>query len=213
MIADELQKVNLMIYEVNCLGKKVYKIIYKSVDTVHELVYYIGASGRCNQPTPHRTERSKAMEKMVSTEYGYTLTINEDDTLHIEVYTEDGDLLEVDGRNGILMEASDMEAWLSEEAEEMTLEDAIYGSREFLKDWGVEHEVADAIVEHLATWFARYSTDASKYICELPEEEQEAIRDKVTEALTEQGYTGDDLAEEVELAMTSKVADVEDLAR
>ena len=161
-----------------------------------------------------------AKERRISMEYGYTLTINDDDTLELQVYTEDGDLLEVDGRNGNLMVASDMEAWFSEETEEMTLEDVIYGSREFLQDWGVEYEVAEAIVEHLTVWFARYSTDARdipeseetpEYICELPEEEQEAIRGKVTEALTEQGYTGNDLAEEVELAMTSKVADVEDL--
>lgn len=180
MIADELQKVNLMIYEVNRLVKKVYKIIYKRVDIVHELVYYVGASGRCNHTTPHRTERSKAMakERRISIEYGYTLTINDDDTLELRVYTEDGDLLEVDGKNGILTEASDMEAWLSEESEEMTLEDMVYNSMEFLQGWGVEYEVADAIVEHLDMWLARYSTDASKYICEMSEEEQEAIRIK-----------------------------------
>ena len=50
MIADGLQKVNLLIYVVNRSVKKVYKIIYKSVDTVHELVYYIGVN---------RTERSQ----------------------------------------------------------------------------------------------------------------------------------------------------------
>ena len=44
MVADETVKVNLFIYAVNHSVKIVYKIIYKSVDTVHELVYYTGVN-------------------------------------------------------------------------------------------------------------------------------------------------------------------------
>lgn len=44
-----MQKVNLLIYDVNRSVKKVYKIIYKSVDRVHELVYLIGVNRTGNR--------------------------------------------------------------------------------------------------------------------------------------------------------------------
>lgn len=59
MIADETAKVNLLIYGVNRSVKKVYKIIYKSVDTVHELVYLIGGSRQQTQVEDRQQQEHK----------------------------------------------------------------------------------------------------------------------------------------------------------
>lgn len=41
MIADKKHNVNQIVNGVYIMMKKVYKIIYKSVDSVHEIVYLI----------------------------------------------------------------------------------------------------------------------------------------------------------------------------
>ena len=60
MIASKMQKVNLLIYDVNRSVKKVYKIIYKSVDRVHELVYCIGVNRTGNRKEQNNDQQDMA---------------------------------------------------------------------------------------------------------------------------------------------------------
>lgn len=94
----------------------------------------------------------------VSLKYNYTLTIEEDGSLFLKVETED-DTLEFDGKNGNLMDASDFEAHFNEEEVEMTLDEIIYGTTEYLKDWELGMETIEAIVEDLTPWFKEYAIE------------------------------------------------------
>lgn len=93
----------------------------------------------------------------ISLKNGYTLTINEDDTLVLTVESFEGETLEFDGIKGNLMDASDFETHYTDEDIEYTVAEYKYGSLEFLTDWGVDKEVAKAIVEELTPWFERYA--------------------------------------------------------
>lgn len=93
----------------------------------------------------------------ISLKNGYTLTINEDDTLVLTVESFEGETLEFDGIKGNLMDASDFETHYTDEDIEYTVAEYKYGSLEFLTDWGVDKEVAEAIVEELTPWFERYA--------------------------------------------------------
>lgn len=103
------------------------------------------------------------MNKMnkISLKHGYTLTINEDDTLTLKVETEEG-ILEFDGIKGNLMDASDFEAHFNEEETEMTLNEIICGTTEYLKDWEISEEAITAIIEDLTPWFERYAIEQPK---------------------------------------------------
>lgn len=92
----------------------------------------------------------------ISLKHGYTLTINEDDKVFLKVETED-DTLEFDGIKGNLMDGSDFEAHFDEEDIEMTYEEMLQNSVEFLTDWGVDTETAEAIRDDLKDWFKRYA--------------------------------------------------------
>lgn len=95
-------------------------------------------------------------QNKISLKNGYTLTIDENDMVTLKVETED-DILEFDGREGNLMVASDMESWFDDEKAEMTYEEMLQYSVEFLTDWGVDTETAEAIGDDLKGWFKRYA--------------------------------------------------------
>ena len=95
-------------------------------------------------------------QNKISLKHGYTLTINEDDKVFLKVETED-DILEFDGIKGNLMDGSDFEAHFDEEDIEMTYEEVLQYSVEFLTDWGVDTETAEAIRDDLKDWFKRYA--------------------------------------------------------
>ena len=103
------------------------------------------------------------MNKMnkISLKHGYTLTENEDGSIFLKVETADN-ILEFDGKNGNLMDASDFEAHFNEEETEMTLNEIIYGTTEYLKDWGVDEETTEAIVADLTPWFEEYAIEEPK---------------------------------------------------
>lgn len=93
--------------------------------------------------------------------YNYTLIIGENDMVDLKVYTED-DVLEFDGIKGNLMDGSDFESHFDDEEHEMTLEEMLHYSVEFLTDWGVDEETAKAITEELTEWFKRYAIEEPK---------------------------------------------------
>lgn len=99
----------------------------------------------------------------ISLKNGYTLTINEDDKVFLKVETED-DILEFDGIKGNLMDGSDFEAHFDEEDIEMTYEEMLHYSVEFLTDWGVDKETAEEIRDDLKEWFKRYATQNFKAV-------------------------------------------------
>ena len=132
-----------------------YFIVYP-IDSLCSVHYNIGTSKRQNK----LTERSIEMKKSkISLQNGYTLTINEDDTLVLTVESFEGETLEFDGIKGNLMDASDFESHYADEDIEYTVAEYKYGSLEFLTDWGVDKKVAEAIVEELTPWFQRYAVD------------------------------------------------------
>lgn len=98
----------------------------------------------------------------ISLKHGYTLTINEDDTLTLTVESFEGETLEFDGIKGNLIDASDFETHYTDEDIEYTVAEYKSGSLAFLKDWGVDEEVAEAIVEELTPWFERYAIEEPK---------------------------------------------------
>lgn len=93
----------------------------------------------------------------ISLKNGYTLTINEDDTLTLTVENLEGETLEFDGIKGNLMDASDFETHYTDEDIEYTVAEYKSGSLSFLTDWGVDREAAKAIIEELTPWFERYA--------------------------------------------------------
>lgn len=99
--------------------------------------------------------------KITRPEYNYSILFHEDDTLYMVIKTED-DVLEFDGRNGNLMDASDFEAHFSEEAQDMTLEEIIYGTTEYLKDLDIDEEAIRAIIKDLTPWFEEYVIEEPK---------------------------------------------------
>lgn len=99
-----------------------------------------------------------AKKNRISLKHGYTLAIERDDTLTLIVATED-DTLEFDGFRGILMDASDFESHFDEEEVQMTLTELIRSATDFLKDWGADDEVTEAIVKELTPWFGRYAIE------------------------------------------------------
>lgn len=94
----------------------------------------------------------------ISLKHGYTLVINKDNSVFLKVETED-DVLEFDGIKGNLMDASDFESHYTDEDIEYTASEYKAGALEFLKDWGVDKEAAEAICEDLAPWFAEYAIE------------------------------------------------------
>lgn len=93
----------------------------------------------------------------INLEYGYTLKINEDDTLVLTVYNNEGENLKFDGIKGNLMDASDFETHYTGGDIEYTAEEYKEESLAFLTDWGVDAEVAEAIVKRLTPWFEKYA--------------------------------------------------------
>lgn len=92
----------------------------------------------------------------ISLKNGYTLKIDGNNFVSLKVETED-DILEFDGKKGILMDASDFEAWFEEDENQLTLAELKTATASFLTDWGVEAETAKAIIEELTPWFERYA--------------------------------------------------------
>lgn len=101
------------------------------------------------------------MSNKISLKNGYTLKIDENDFVSLKVQTEE-DTLAFDGKNGNLIDANDFEAWFNEEECEMTLDEMVYGTTEYLKDLGIEEEVVRAIVKDLAPWFRRHAIEEPK---------------------------------------------------
>lgn len=101
-------------------------------------------------------------QNKISLKNGYALTIDENDIVSIKVETED-DILEFDGKKGNLMDASDMESWFDDEDIEMSYEEMLHYSVEFLTDWGVDKEVAEAIRDDLKDWFKRYAAKSGYF--------------------------------------------------
>lgn len=99
------------------------------------------------------------MKDKISLKHGYTLHFNEDDTLSLNIETEEYGTIEIEGRKGNLIDASDFEAYLNDEEEdlEMTLEDLICGTTEWLKDFDIDDETIEAICKDLTPWFERYA--------------------------------------------------------
>lgn len=99
------------------------------------------------------------MANKISLKHGYTLHFNEDDTLSLNIETEDYGTIEIEGRKGNLIDASDFEAYLNDDEEdlEMTLEDLICGTTEWLKDFDIDDETIEAICKDLTPWFKRYA--------------------------------------------------------
>ena len=98
------------------------------------------------------------MNDKISLKHGYTFHFNEDGTFSLKVETAD-DILDLDGKNGILMAASDFESWFNEEDEELTVAELKDGAFSFLTDWGVDTETATDIIEHLGSWFEGYAIE------------------------------------------------------
>lgn len=115
------------------------------------------------------------MSSKINLKYGYSLTIRKDDTLTIVTTDAEGESIEIDGKNGNLMIASDMEAWLDSEYSSETLENLLYSAREFFKDWGVESEVAEAIIKELTPWFERHAISEEDAILQTISNIEEVI--------------------------------------
>lgn len=105
-----------------------------------------------------------ALINKISLKHGYTLTIEKDDCVSLKIDRADDEPLEVDGKNGNLMLASDMEAWFDEEPCEMTLDEIRESTRDWLKDWGVDEDVADAIIYDLTPWFEDYAISVKESV-------------------------------------------------
>lgn len=99
------------------------------------------------------------MANKISLKHGYTLHFNEDDTLSLNIETEDYGTIEIEGRKGNLIDTSDFEAYLNDEEEdlEMTLEDLICGTTEWLKEFDIDDETIEAICKDLTPWFEKYA--------------------------------------------------------
>lgn len=109
-----------------------------------------------NKTMLKRKESEMASTNKISLKHGYTLTIDENDTVLLKVETEE-DNLEFDGIKGNLMDGSDFESHYTDEEFEYTVAEYKSGSLSFLTDWGVDEEAAEAIVKDLTPWFERYA--------------------------------------------------------
>lgn len=99
------------------------------------------------------------MNSKINLKHHYTLIFGENNTFHLRVETEDS-ILDFDGTAlGDIYESSSFEMLSEEKTEPMTLEEYEYSTTEFLKDWEVEPEVAEAIVRDLAPWFEIFAKE------------------------------------------------------
>lgn len=108
-----------------------------------------------------------ATNDKISLKHGYTLHFNEDDTLTLKIETED-DILEFDGKNGNLLDASSFEEF--DEEYKDTLINMYETTMEFFNDWGVDEETALDICDALTPWWEKYAIS-----------EEDAIRKRITE--------------------------------
>lgn len=99
------------------------------------------------------------MADKISLKHGYTLHFNEDDTLSLNIETEDYGTIEIEGRKGNLIDASDFMSYLGDDTDDIksTLDDLLYGTTEWLKDFGVDDETIEAICKDLTPWFEKYA--------------------------------------------------------
>lgn len=100
-------------------------------------------------------------QHIANAKHCYIIDIDENDALTIKVVVEH-ETLEFDGIKGNLMDASDFESHFDEEETEMTYEEMLHYSVEFLTDWGVDTETAEAIRDDLKEWFKRYAMEEPK---------------------------------------------------
>lgn len=86
--------------------------------------------------------------------HNYSILFHEDDTLYIVVKTKD-DVIEFDGRNGNIIDASSFE----DESEEYrdTLDNLYEAAMNFFSDWGIDEDTAMSICDVLTPWFAKYA--------------------------------------------------------
>lgn len=136
---------------------------------------------------------NKGSNGKISLAHHYTLTIDKDNTVFLKVETED-DILEFDGKNGNLMDASDFESHFEETEMQMTLAECKIATYSFLKDWGVDEEAVTAIVEDLTPWFKEYAIEeptADAWLkvledkVEMLRKQTETLEDKINKAIAE----------------------------
>lgn len=100
-------------------------------------------------------------QHIANSTHNYILDIDENNNVTLKVVAE-REVLEFDGKNGNLMDASDFEAHFNEEETEMTLNEIIYGTTEYLKDWEISEEAITAIIKDLTPWFEEYAIEEPK---------------------------------------------------
>lgn len=117
-----------------------------------------------------------AAKAKINVDYGYAIRYHEDGDIYVTVKNNEGETLEFDGKNGNLMDASDFEAHFNEEEVEMTLDEIIYGTTEYLKDWELGMETIEAIIEDLTPWFKEYAIEEPQ-----PDAWLKVLKDRVDE--------------------------------